>query len=237
MMAGSDKEGSASSLSNRWSLGRESARDTTRIEAFSDAVIAIMLTLLAVELLQFNVSDARRVGLLGALAKNWPSYLAFGLTFLVVGQIWITHHNLWRYIARVDQGIAILNLLLLGFVAVTPFVAQVLAESLASLASAGQSRAAALYSAIMLGQALAFNLILWWSRWQRLCYPEVDDALHRAILRRYMIGPTVYALAVGVSFVHPVAGLACYGGVILAYLWPGPGDLPPGRAKADIVSD
>jgi uncharacterized membrane protein len=219
----------------RWGLGHEAARGTTRIEAFSDAVIAIMLTLLAVELLQFNVEDARKLGLLPALAKKWPSYLAFLLTFLVVGQIWVTHHNLWRYIARVDQGIAILNLLLLAFVAATPFVAQVLAESLARLSTAEQSRAAALYSAVMLGQAVAFNLVLWWSHWQRLCYPEVDDNLHRAILRRYLIGPAVYAMALGASFVSPIAGLACYLGVIVAYLWPGPGDLPAGRERADTA--
>jgi uncharacterized membrane protein len=223
--------------SPRWRVGHESARDTTRIEAFSDAVIAIMLTLLAVELLQFDVADARKAGLLVALARQWPSYLAFVLTFLVVGQIWVTHHNLWRYIARVDQGIAILNLLLLAFVAATPFAAQVLAESLASLSAPEQSRAAALYSAVMLGQALAFNLVLWWSHWQRLCYPEVDDALHRAILRRYLIGPIVYAVALAASFINPMAGLACYLGVIVAYLWPGPGDLPEGRAGADTAPD
>jgi uncharacterized membrane protein len=217
----------------RWSLRNEAARDTVRIEAFSDAVIAIMLTLLAVELLHFDAAKASRVGLMGALAENWPSYFAFGLTFLVIGQIWITHHNLWRYIARVDQGIAILNLLLLAFVAITPFAAQVLAESLAKLSTTQQSHAAAFYSAVMLGQAIAFNLVLWWSHWQKLCYVEVDDALHRAILRRYLIGPVVYAAAFGLSFVSPVAGLACYAGVIFAYMWPGAGDLPAGRKRAD----
>jgi TMEM175 potassium channel family protein len=233
-VAGSDAD-KAKRSPFRWGLGHEAARDTTRIEAFSDAVIAIMLTLLAVELLQFNVEDARKIGLLPALASKWPSYFAFALTFLVVGQIWVTHHNLWRYIARVDQGIAILNLLLLAFVAATPFVAQVLAESLAQLSAAEQSRAAALYSAVMLGQAIAFNLVLWWSHYQGLCYPEVDDALHRAILRRYLIGPAVYAVALVASFVSPIAGLACYLGVIIAYLWPGPGDLPAGKDHADIA--
>jgi len=217
----------------RWGLRNEAARDTSRIEAFSDAVIAIMLTLLAIELLRFDPERARQVGLVNALLRNWPSYFAFGLTFLVIGQIWLTHHNLWRYIARVDQGIAILNLLLLAFVAITPFAAQVLAESLAKLEPAEQRHAAAFYSAVMLGQAIAFNLVLWWSHWQKLCYEEVDDSLHRAILKRYRIGPVVYAAAMALSFYSPVAGLACYLGVIAAYLWPGAGDLPAGRHRAD----
>jgi len=217
----------------RWSLRREAARDTARIEAFSDAVIAIMLTLLAIELLDFDLARARQEGLLAALADMGPSFFAFGLTFLVVGQIWITHHNLWRYTERVDQGIAILNLLLLAFITLTPFAAQVLAESLAGLPEAQQRSAAAFYSAVMFGQAIAFNFVLWWSHWQKLCYEEVADALHRAIIRRYLIGPIFYAAAFGLSFVNPIAGLACYAGVILAYLWPGAGDLPPGHERAE----
>ena len=220
---------------SRWNLRNEAARDTNRIEAFSDAVIAIMLTLLALELLRFDADRVKQIGLMPALGENWPSYFAFGLTFMVIGQIWITHHNLWRYIERVDQGIAILNLLLLAFVAITPFAAQVLAQSLAQLSMSEQRQAAALYSAVMLGQAIAFNLVLWWSHWQKLCYEDVDDALHRAILRRYLIGPAVYAAALALSFVSPIAGLACYVIVILAYLWPGAGDLPAGSARAETA--
>jgi len=154
---GSHSSQAAKSRAGRWNLRNETARDTDRIEAFSDAVIAIMLTLLALELLRFDVGRVKEVGLMPALGENWPSYFAFGLTFMVIGQIWITHHNLWRYIERVDQGIAILNLLLLGFVAITPFAAQVLAQSLAQLPIGEQRHAAAFYSAVMLGQAIAFN--------------------------------------------------------------------------------
>ena len=217
---------------HRWRRGQEAARDTTRIEAFSDAVIAIMLTLLAVELLKFDPAMARRLGLLRALGQGWSSYCAFALTFLVVGQIWITHHNLWRYIARVDQGISILNLLLLVFVAVTPFAAQVLANGLLDLSGPSKGLAGAFYSAVMLGQALAFNLILWWARRQDLLYDEVDESLFRAMARRYLFGPAIYATAFAVSFVSPIAGLACYIGVVLLYFLPGAGDLPPGRQQA-----
>ena len=232
---GSNASREARAGGSRWNLRNEAARDTARIEAFSDSVIAIMLTLLALELLRFDTGRVKEIGLMPALGENWPSYFAFGLTFLVIGQIWITHHNLWRYIERVDQGIAILNLLLLGFVAITPFAAQVLAQSLAQLPIGEQRHAAAFYSAVMLGQAIAFNLVLWWSHWQKLCYEDVDDALHRAILRRYLIGPAVYAAALALSFVSPIAGLACYVGVILAYLWPGAGDLPAGRERAETA--
>lgn len=219
----------------RWRPGQEPARDTGRIEAFSDAVIAIMLTLLAVQLLKFDPVAARDAGLPAVLARGWPSYLAFGLTFMVVGQIWLTHHNLWRYITRVDQGIAILNLILLMFIAVTPIAAEVLADSFADLPVHQQSLAAGLYSSVMLGQAVAFNLILWWSRRRGLLIEAVDDKLYRAIARRYLIGPSIYAVALGLGFVQPALGLACYLGVILLYLLPGAGDLPAGPDKADMV--
>lgn len=215
-----------------WRPGHEAPRDTTRIEAFSDAVFAIMLTLLAVELLQFDPGAARDRGLAAVLARMWPSYLAFGLTFFVNGQIWMTHHNLWRYIARVDQGISILNLLLLLCTAVVPFVARVLGESFAGLSERDQALAAALYSATMLGQAIVFNLVLWWSRWQRLLHDDVSDALFRAIALRFLAGPSVYAAALLLSFRSPMLGMACYIGVIALYLWPGAGDLPAGRQHA-----
>jgi uncharacterized membrane protein len=227
-----DGTGSPDAASPRWRSGHEASRDTVRIEAFSDAVIAIMLTLLAIQLLEFDPALARRVGLVEALRHKWPSYFAFILTFLVIGQIWITHHNLWRYIARVDQGISIINLLLLAFVAITPFGAQLLAESLVDLPRDQACVAAALYSAMMLGQAVTFNLLLRWAHWQRLLDERVDGELYRAIARRYLLGPAIYMAALLLSFVSPQAGLACYVGVVLLYLVPGAGDLPSGRAGA-----
>jgi uncharacterized membrane protein len=198
-----------------WSIDREAARDTGRTEAFSDAVIAIMLTLLTAQLLHFDVDRARAIGLGAALWENWHNYAAFLLTFLVIGQMWITHHNLWRYIERVDQGLLIINLALLGIISVVPFAAQLLAESLAALPLRDQKLAAAGYSAVMLGQALAFNAMLWWARWRKLCHPEVDSLLHSAIARRYLLGPSIYAAALALSFINPAIGLACYIGVVL----------------------
>jgi len=146
-----------------------------------------MVTPLAVELLDFDPQAAREMGLLPALGQKWPSYLAFALTFLVVGLTWTTHHNLWRYIGRVDQGICLLNFLLILFITATPFAAQVLADSFAELARPERGRAAGLYLAVMLGQAIAFNLILWWARWRQLFREEVDDSLHRAIAHRFLL--------------------------------------------------
>ena len=206
--------------------GREPGRDTTRLEGFSDAVFAIMLTLLGVELLQLYLAQVRQVGLGPALLQKWHSHVAFGLTFLVVGQIWMTHHNLWRYITRIDQGLSILNLVLLMVVAAIPFAAKVLADSFADLPADEQSLAATLYSATMLGQALAFNAVLWWARRHRNVSASMSDALFRAVAVRFLAGPLLYSVALVAGLFAPLAGMACYLAVVLLYLWPGAGDLP-----------
>ena len=86
-MTGADRE-----PAYRFARSSEIARDASRVEAFSDAVIAIVLTLMAVELLQFG-PDGR--GLPAALAHEWWAYLAYVITFAVVCQVWLTHHNMW----------------------------------------------------------------------------------------------------------------------------------------------
>lgn len=75
-------------------------------------------------------SFVHRMG--AALAHEWPAYLAYTISFLIIGQVWLTHHNMWRYTARVDQVLLFLNLLLLLFVAVIPFAAALLAAHLLS---------------------------------------------------------------------------------------------------------
>jgi uncharacterized membrane protein len=144
---------------SRWSVGRERQRGTERLEAFSDAVIAIMLTLLSLQLLEFDPRAIERAGIAQTLLHQWPAFLAFLLTFLVVGQIWVTHHNLWRYIDKTDQGLLVVNLILLLFVAVIPFAARLLAEAMKSFDTANGRLAAGSYAAISLGQAISFRRV------------------------------------------------------------------------------
>lgn len=112
-----------------WVRGRERERDSARVEAFSDAVIAIVLTLMSVELFGLVPKDSDE-DLATVLAHEWPAYLAYVISFLIVGQIWLTHHNMWRYVERVDQTLLTLNLALLLFVAPIPWTASLLAEHL-----------------------------------------------------------------------------------------------------------
>ncbi|MFG3705069.1 TMEM175 family protein [Micromonospora sp. NPDC047670] len=200
------------------------ARDASRVEAFSDAVIAIVLTLMAVELLQLGEVPSGR-GLAEALGHEWPAYLAYVITFAIVGQVWLTHHNMWRYVVRVDQMLLVLNLLLLLFVAAIPFTADLLADNLRG-SVADQRLTAALYVGAVLGEALFFNLSWWWARRRRLLHPDLDPRLARAVALRFLLGPVLYLVAFAFVFVDPVLSLCLYLLLVGVYLVRGPGDLP-----------
>jgi TMEM175 potassium channel family protein len=110
----------------RGKAGAESAlvyRDTGRLVAFSDAIFAITITLLVLEIRPPNDYS----NLLHGLLALWPSYLAFGVTFLFIGQVWANHHVMFDHIRAADRVVLLLNTLLLMAVAFLPFATSVLA--------------------------------------------------------------------------------------------------------------
>jgi uncharacterized membrane protein len=129
--------------------------ETNRLEAFSDGVFAIAITLLVIEI---EVPHTESDGLAGALAGQWPSYVAYAVSFAVIGIMWVNHHGLIELVAGVDRPLLFLNLLLLMFVAFMPFSTALLAEHLQSR-SADAHLAAAVYSANGVANAIGFNLI------------------------------------------------------------------------------
>ncbi len=100
-------------------------RDPARVVAFSDAVIAIAVTLLVLEIRPPQDTEH----LLHGLAALWPSYVSYVLTFMLIGQIWANHHVLFDHIRHADRVVLFLNTVLLMDVAFLPFAASVLARS------------------------------------------------------------------------------------------------------------
>jgi uncharacterized membrane protein len=127
---------------------------TNRLEAFSDGVFAIAITLLVIDRGPSRGSDI----LAGALAGEWPSYVAYAVSFAVIGIMRVNQHGLIELVASVDRPLLFLNLLLLMFVAFMPSSTALLAEHLQS-ASADAHLAAAVYSANGVANATGFNLI------------------------------------------------------------------------------
>jgi uncharacterized membrane protein len=100
-----------------------------RLEAFSDGVFAVAITLLVIDL---AIPEPGHVALGRQLARHWPSFAAYGVSFLTIGIIWVNHHALFRNIAAVDRVMLFLNLLLLFFVVTIPFATATVAAYLRS---------------------------------------------------------------------------------------------------------
>ncbi len=180
-------------------------RETGRIEAFSDGVFAIAITLLVLELrVPRELHGAPQVLL--AMRELWPSYVAFLLSFATIGIMWINHHYLFTLITRSDHWLLVFNVLLLLSITVVPFPTSLLAEY---AGHEGQDVAMAVYSGWSVVIALLFNLVWRYATHaNRLIDPEADMSLVRTISRAYAFGPFAYLVAFGLAFVAVPASIA-----------------------------
>jgi uncharacterized membrane protein len=186
---------------------------TTRVEAFSDGVFAIAITLLV---LNISVPDSRPGRLGHDLAHQWPSYAAYAISFLIIGIIWVNHHGMYRLVGRVDRTMLFVNLGLLGAVALLPFTTALLAQYVRS-GGANSHVAAAVYSANMTATGLFF--LASWMRLHRhaeLRAPGVDSTETARMVRRTIAGPIVYGASIGLAFVNATACLVVYA-LVAAY--------------------
>ncbi|MFE5588155.1 TMEM175 family protein [Kitasatospora sp. NPDC056531] len=126
--------------------------ESGRVEAFSDGVFAIAITLLILDIKVPKVGE--NGSLWQALGQQWPSYAAYVVSFLVIGIMWVNHHQVFSYVARVDRPLMFLNLLMLMVVAAVPWPTAMLAEYLRE--DRASHTAAAIYSLVMVAIAFAF---------------------------------------------------------------------------------
>ena len=193
--------------------------DTGRVEAFSDGVFAIAITLLVLGL---AVPPAgREHGDLGRLlARAWPSYVAYFVSFLIIGIIWVNHHAMFHLIARADRPLLFINLALLAIVAIIPFPTGLLAAYIRH-GPVDAHLAAAIYSATMLAMSIAFSALwLWATRpGSGLLHERLDPTVARAAVRRFGAGNLVYAALIGVAFLSAPVTLAFHFLVALYYVF------------------
>ncbi|MER6027578.1 TMEM175 family protein [Streptomyces sp. NPDC001851] len=188
--------------------------ESGRVEAFSDGVFAIAITLLVLDIKVPRTGD--HGGLWAAIGAQWPSYAAYVVSFLVIGIMWVNHHQLFSYVARVDRPLMFLNLMVLMVVAVVPWPTAMLAEYLRE--GTASHAAAAVYSLVMVAMALAFQA-LWWhlTRTGHLFDARVDTAAARGTRARFALGSLGYPLTVGLAFVSAPLTLAAHGLLALYY--------------------
>jgi uncharacterized membrane protein len=185
---------------------------TTRVEAFSDGVMAIAITLLILE-----VKVPHEGPLLPALGRLWPSYLAYLASFFTIGVIWLNHHAFFGRVRRIDHALAWCNLALLLGVSFLPFPTAVLAEHVVH--GGWDARIAAAFYGLV-GVLMTIPWVLMWRRLARrpsLMEPGFEAAFARAEGRRAWVGVVVYAVCIGVGMAAPVAALILFVAVAVFY--------------------
>ncbi len=187
--------------------------DRSRLEAFSDGVFAVAITLLA---LNFVVDDSGH--LLLQLGRMWPTFLAYLVAFFTIGIIWVNHHVLVRAIRTVDRTLLFLNLVLLMFVVLIPFAASTVAKY--KLDDSFNSRVSvALFAAVFFGMSLGFASIFEWTlRGERMHRPLPPEQ-HWPARIRFISGGLVYLVAFGVALLNADASFAIMAAVAVYYIF------------------
>ena len=198
----------------------EELNETSRIEAFSDGVFAIAITLLILEIRVPEQGDTR---LAPALLHLWPSFLAFATSFFEIGVMWINHHRLFTMIGRTDQRLLIANLLLLLGITFVPFPTAMIARH---LTASDAWVAALLYNGTLFFLSIAFN-VLWRyaSKDRRLIHDDIAQASVDGMTRQYRFGPVIYlVLLIALSW-NAVVTLLVHLGVAIYFA------VPPSRFR------
>ena len=202
-----------------------------RLEAFSDGVIAIAITLLVLEI-KVPPADDGGASLASQLAHQWPSYAAYVVSFLTIGVIWINHHATIRRIHAVDHRLLVLNLLLLLMIGILPWTTALVAEYLRE--PHGGGLAAVIYAGCFLVLTGVFYLlqrhILFGPR--RLLHTHIDDAARDRVDRRNRIGLLPYAVATAAGALSAYLALGICAVLAVYYALPSTTyEPPPGSGR------
>jgi uncharacterized membrane protein len=187
-------------------------RQTSRVEAFSDGVFAIAITLLALDLRVTNVEDVTAAGLARAVVDEWPAYFAFVLSFGTILIMWINHHARMAWVLRVDGLLVFSNGLVLLMIAALSFPTALVGEYLTG--PAGKA-AVATYALFVFGTSAAWNIFMYALKPERgLLRPDAPLDAVAATRRRVRFGLFFYASTAGLALVNAYLGLG-----LLVAMW------------------
>ncbi len=185
-------------------------KDTNRLEAFSDGVFAVAITLLVLNIripgIDLPASKLPNdTDLWHILGDEWPMLAAYVTSFATIGIMWLNHHRLFKQIKRTDTGLLLLNLLLLLIIVFVPVPTALLAEY---LVHPYQHVAALVYSGTFVLAAVCFNLLWRYASYHnRLIGKDADQRAVMTISRRYLFGPLLYTVAFGLAWINAPASI------------------------------
>lgn len=184
---------------------------TTRAEAFSDGVIAIIITIMALELLPQFESGESNQEILDHLQRLLPNIFAYVLSFVMLGIFWMNHHHLFHLLHKLDEALLILNLFTLFWLSLIPMVTAILG------ANPFREVSVIIYAAVMLMCTISFTLMRYEVSKRNLLHRDRDQRLDaqikEATTRSRMKGIaaiSAYALAIPLSFLSVYVSFVCF---------------------------
>ena len=211
-------------------------KDTNRLEAFSDGVFAVAITLLVlnIKIPGLDLPPSKlplNVDLWNTLRDEWPMLAAYVTSFATIGIMWLNHHRLFTHIKRINTVLVLLNLLLLLLIVFVPVPTALLAEY---VERPDQHAAAIVYSGTFLLTACCFNLLWRYASYHnRLLGKDVDSRAIQAISRQYLFGPLVYLITFALAWVSTSATIIVSFAIALFFALPA---LPPRKLQASDAS-
>ena len=197
---------------------QETTKETVRLETFADGVFAIAITLLVLEIRIPNAGE----DLGKALLAQWPSFGAYVTSFLTIGVIWVSHHQMFTIIRRTTTTFLFLNVLFLLPVAFVPFPTALVADHI--LEPTGRTTAVLVYGGLSVVIAAMFNVLWAYAIRHDLVVVGRGSNQVRQVARGFIIGPFIYLGATLLAFVNPFISMAIF--AALAVYWMLPGKIP-----------
>lgn len=216
------------------SINNSAARKTDRLEAFNDAVLAIAITLPLVELHVPQVGE--NGNLLAELTKLWPSYVAYVLSFLVIGTYWARSHFLGKILVKTDHAYNLLNLLFLASVSVLPFPTRAFANHVGG--DSNSKTAAVFYAFVLVAPALIWTVKWFYSVKQALLDPRFTVSYVSRVMKVCMATTAALILSASIAFFEWHVGIALALLITFAYLLPPRSpEYKPGQEPADELEE
>ena len=187
---------------------------TGRLETFADGVFAIAATLL---ILNVDAQISEDVHDLGAqITHIWPSYLAYSVSFVTIGIMWMNHHTVMAQVGHTDRRFLFANIGLLMCIAFVPFPTRLVAEH---IRGEGAETAALTYGFTIVATAIMFSITWFYaSLGKRLLRQDANPAIVSGISRSYLPGPWIYLAGTLLAFASPTASVVVFMATAIFYI-------------------
>jgi uncharacterized membrane protein len=184
---------------------------TTRVETFSDGVLAIIITIMVLELLPEASEHKTNEATVSYLRKILPYLVAYVLSFTMIGIFWINHHHMFHLLEKTDEYLLVQNLIFLFCISFIPIVTSLIG------ANPYASYSVALYGLVMLLTTFSLGVMRSYSNKKGLRHKDEDEnlntKLHKVAKRgkiKSFIGATAYLISIPLAFVNVYIAFACF---------------------------